>query len=60
MVKMASSIPVEETGPPQVLQSNISQRMAGIWFIWFFRSISFVRFDEQERQDRPAHQTNRL
>jgi len=27
--------------------------MAGIWSIW---SISFVWFDEQERQDRPAHQ----
>jgi hypothetical protein len=39
----------------QVLQSSISRRVAGIWSIWFLRSISFVWFDERERQDRPAH-----
>ena len=27
-----------------------------IWFVWFFWSDSFVWFEEQERQDRPAHQ----
>jgi IS30 family transposase len=30
----------------QVLQSNISRRVAGIWFIWFLRSVSCVWFDE--------------
>jgi delta-aminolevulinic acid dehydratase/porphobilinogen synthase len=39
----------------QVLQSSISRHVAGIWSIWFLRSISFVWFDERERQDRPAH-----
>jgi hypothetical protein len=28
----------------------------GDWFIWFIRSVSFVWFDERERQDRLAHQ----
>lgn len=40
----------------QVLQSNISRRVAGIWFIWLPWSISFVWFDERERQVQPAHQ----
>lgn len=30
-----------------------SWRVAGIWFIWFLRSVSFVWFDERERQDSP-------
>jgi len=47
-------------GRGQVLQSNISRRVAGIWFIWFFRSVSCVWFDERERQDRPAHRIDRL
>ncbi len=44
----------------QVLQSNISRRVAGIWSIWFLRSVSCVWFDERERQDSPAHQIDRL
>src|SRR4029077_18555305 len=32
------------------------QHVAGSWFIWFLRSVSFVSFDEQERQDRPLYQ----
>jgi len=44
----------------QALQSNISRRVAGIWFIWFLWSISFVWFDERERQDRPARQIDCL
>ena len=39
---------------------TISRRVAGIWFIWFLRSVSFVWFDERERQDRPAHQLDCL
>jgi hypothetical protein len=31
-----------------------------IWFIWFLQSVSFVWFDERERQDSPAHQIDRL
>jgi hypothetical protein len=38
----------------EVLQANISQRVVGIWFIWFLRSVPFIRFDERERQARPA------
>ena len=44
----------------QVLQSNISRRVAGVWFIWCPWSISFVWFDEPERQARPAHQIDCL
>jgi hypothetical protein len=32
----------------------ISPRVAGISFIWFLRAVSFVWFDERERQDTPA------
>jgi hypothetical protein len=39
---------------------TITRRVAGIWFIWFLRSVSFVWSDEPERQDRPAHQLDRL
>ncbi len=46
---------VKSKNEGQVLQSYISRRVAGIWFIWFLRSVSFVWFDERERQDRPAH-----
>jgi hypothetical protein len=44
----------------QVFQSNISRRGAGSWSIWFPWSFSCVWFDEPERQDRPAHQIDRL
>jgi hypothetical protein len=44
-----------EKNEGQVLQSNISRRVAGIWFLW---SVAFDWFDERERQDRPAHQIN--
>ena len=39
---------------------TISRRVAGIRFIRFFRSASFVWFDERERQDRLAHQIDHL
>jgi hypothetical protein len=39
---------------------TISRRVAGSWFIWFLRSVSCVWFNEPERQDRPAHQIDRL
>jgi len=39
---------------------TIPREVAGIWFIWFLRSASFVWFDERERQDRPAHQIDHL
>ena len=39
---------------------TISRRVAGIWFIRFLRSASFVWFDERERQDRLAHQIDHL
>lgn len=38
----------------------ISRRVAGIWFIGFLRSVSFVWFDERERQYSPAHQLDCL
>jgi tetrahydromethanopterin S-methyltransferase subunit F len=38
------------------VSGTISRRVAGIWFIGFLRSVSFVWFDERERQDRPARQ----
>jgi hypothetical protein len=44
----------------QVMQSNISRSVAGIWSIWFLWSVSFDWFDEPERQDRPAHQIDCL
>jgi hypothetical protein len=37
----------------QVLQSNISRRLAGIWFIWPGLFVSSVWFDEREKQDTP-------
>ena len=44
----------------QVLQSNISRRVAGNWFIWSFRFFWFIWFDERERQDSPAYQIDGL
>jgi hypothetical protein len=44
----------------QVLQSDILQWVTGIWSIWILRSVSFVWFDERERQERPAHQIDCL
>ena len=44
----------------QVLQSYISRRVAGIWFIRFLRSVSCVWFDEREKEDRPAYQIDCL
>ena len=38
----------------QVLQSDISQNVAGIWFIWFLRSVSGVWFDEREKRQARA------
>ena len=37
----------------------VLHRVAGIWFIWSHWSVSFVWFDERERQDRPALRINR-
>jgi hypothetical protein len=34
--------------------------VAGIWSIWFLRSVSCVWFDERERQDRPSYQLDCL
>ena len=34
-------------------QEPISCRVAGIWSIWSRWSVSFVWFDERERQDSP-------
>jgi hypothetical protein len=39
---------------------TISWRVAEIWSVWSRWSISFVWFDEPERQDRPAHQIDCL
>jgi len=44
----------------KVLQSQISRRVAGIWFIWFRWSVPLVWFDERERQDSLVHQLDCL
>jgi len=38
------------------MSGTIARHVAGIWFIGFLRSVSFVWFDEREKQDSPAHQ----
>ena len=40
-----------ERGGNDQLPETISQRVAGIWFIWLLRSVSCLWFDERERQD---------
>jgi hypothetical protein len=39
---------------------TISPHVAGIWFIRSRWSVSFVWFDEREREDRPAQQKDCL
>jgi hypothetical protein len=48
---------------PREDKGIISRRVAGNWFLWSIWSVWFVwsiSFREQDRQDRLAHQIDRL